>query len=62
METYQAEIKCWNCKRTNWISGIPKGIPIEDHCQEDECRSCGVFLIKLKKEKEDKKDGKKGKK
>ena len=25
MEKYAVEVKCKNCKRINWINGIPQG-------------------------------------
>lgn len=58
MNTYQVEVKCWNCKRVNWISGIPQGVDVQSHLEklEECCRSCGCPLIKVKEEK---KNGKK---
>jgi len=56
METYQTEVKCKNCKRNNWITGIPKGKTVEEHCFSlaEECRVCGCDLFTEKEEKETK--------
>lgn len=61
MSTYQAEIKCKNCKRINWIPQIPIGTTIEEFClnKAQECRVCGCDLFIEKKEKEEKKPKKK---
>jgi len=56
MGNYQAEIKCKNCKRTNWITGIPTGKTIEEFCLDKGrvCRVCGCDLFKEKEEKDEK--------
>jgi hypothetical protein len=63
MDHYQVEVKCWNCKRVNWVSGIPQGMSVESHIEKlgGMCKNCGCPLIKQKEEKEEKTDGKKAK-
>ena len=55
MEKYAVEVKCKNCKRINWINGIPQGKTVEDHCLDlgGICKICGCELFKEKEEKEE---------
>jgi hypothetical protein len=57
---YDTEITCWNCKKVNYIRGIPQGTSVKDHIESlnGECNRCGCLLIKPKEEKKDDKKGK----
>ncbi len=57
---YQMEIKCRNCKRTNWIIKIPIGLTVKDFCLNEEktCIICGCYLFKKEEEKKEDEDDK----
>lgn len=56
-KTYSIDFKCKNCKRLNWVTGIPVGTELNDFLEDDNtrCRVCGCLLFIQKKTKEEKK-------
>lgn len=58
VETYSVDVKCRNCKRTNYVVGIKKGKAVEQHCLDDgiNCNSCDCPLFVEEEEKPKKKD------
>jgi|TARA_Y100000310_G_scaffold191314_1_gene191286 hypothetical protein len=55
-ETYRVDLKCYNCKKSNWGIEIPIGTSIVEFGEQKNktCERCGCNVIKIKEKKEEK--------
>lgn len=51
---YSVDVRCSNCKKTCYVTEIPKGTTVKEHCQSKKivCNFCEVELFPQKEEAE----------
>lgn len=53
-DKYYIDLKCCNCKSTNWNVKIPKGLTLKEFGEKEnkKCKKCDCYIIKVKEKKQ----------